>query len=160
MALLRFEPRRPRHSFSSFQVFLPWLWGSSVSSGVTELWGDEILRLPFEKRRQVLVRFQFPAAVPGEHADDRLGALKNRGHEYLRIIYGAGYTAPENLARLPSRGLDAKRSVAFQEFTLGVEGLERPDRQEPLRRVNECVFGVLGVLGVFALESEPVDLRL
>ena len=98
--------------------------------------------------------------MPGEHADDRSGALKSRGHGYLRIIYSAGYTAPENLARLPSRGLDAKRSVAFQEFTLGIEGWERPDRQEPLRRISECVFGVLGVFRVLALESEPVDLRL
>jgi hypothetical protein len=37
---------------------------------------------------------------------------------------------------------------------LGVEGLERFVRREPLRRVHECVFGVL------ALESEPVDPRL
>jgi hypothetical protein len=34
------------------------------------------------------------------------------------------------------------------------EALERFVRQEPLRRVHECVFGVL------ALESEPVDPRL
>ena len=34
------------------------------------------------------------------------------------------------------------------------EGLERFVRKEPLRRVHECVFGVL------ALESEPVDPRL
>ena len=107
-----------------------------------------------------MVTSQFPAAMPGEHADDRSGALKSRGHGYLRIIYSAGYTAPENLARLPSRGLDAKRSVAFQELTLGIEGWERPDRQEPLRRISECVFGVLGVFRVLALESEPVDLRL
>jgi hypothetical protein len=32
--------------------------------------------------------------------------------------------------------------------------LERFVRREPLRRVHECVFGVL------ALESEPVDPRL
>ena len=38
--------------------------------------------------------------------------------------------------------------------TLGIEGLERFVRKEPLRRVHECVFGVL------ALESEPVDPRL
>jgi len=37
---------------------------------------------------------------------------------------------------------------------LGIEALERFVRQEPLRRVHECVFGVL------ALESEPVDPRL
>ena len=81
-------------------------------------------------------------------------ALKCRGREYLRIIYGLDYTMPENLSRLRARGLSVKRSLALREFALGVEGLERFVRKEPLRRVHECVFGVL------ALESEPVDPRL
>lgn len=81
-------------------------------------------------------------------------AIKCRGKEYLRIIYGAEYDLPENLERLRQRGLSAKRSLALREFALGVEGLERFVRREPLRRVHECVFGVL------ALESEPVDPRL
>ena len=81
-------------------------------------------------------------------------AVKCRGREYLRIIYGPEYTAPENLERLRARGLNAKRSLALREFALGVEALERFARHEPLRRVHECVFGVL------ALESEPVDPRL
>jgi protein phosphatase len=81
-------------------------------------------------------------------------AVKCRGREYLRIIYGPDYTAEENLARLRQRGLGHKRALALGEFALGVEGLERFVRREPLRRVHECVFGVL------ALESEPVDPRL
>jgi protein phosphatase len=81
-------------------------------------------------------------------------ALKCRGPEYLRIIYGPEYTRPENLERLRSRSVGAKRSLAAREFALGVEALERFVRREPLRRVHECVFGVL------ALESEPVDPRL
>jgi protein phosphatase len=81
-------------------------------------------------------------------------ALKSRGREYLRIIYGPEYTLPENLERLRSRGLSAKRSLAMREFALGIEALERFVRREPLYRVHECVFGVL------ALESEPVDPRL
>lgn len=81
-------------------------------------------------------------------------AVKCRGREYLRIIYGPEYTLPENIARLRRRGLAAKRSLALREFALGVEGLERFVRGEALRRVHECVFGVL------ALESEPVDPRL
>ncbi|PSB32127.1 polynucleotide kinase-phosphatase [Chlorogloea sp. CCALA 695] len=81
-------------------------------------------------------------------------AVKCRGKEYLRIIYGAEYTLPENLERLRSRGLSRKRSLALREFALGMESLERFTRKEPLRRVHECVFGVL------ALESEPVDPRL
>jgi protein phosphatase len=81
-------------------------------------------------------------------------ALKCRGAEYLRIIYGPEYTQPENLERLRQRGLGAKRSLAHREFALGIEGLERFVQREPLRRVHECVFSVL------ALESEPVDPRL
>jgi len=81
-------------------------------------------------------------------------AVKCRGREYLRIIYGPEYTLPANLERLRSRGLGAKRSLALREFALGVEALDRFVRGEPLRRVHECVFGVL------ALESEPVDPRL
>ena len=81
-------------------------------------------------------------------------ALKCRGREYLRIIYGPEYTAPKNLERLRTRGLSTKRALALREFALGIEALERFVQKEPLRRVHECVFGVL------ALESEPVDPRL
>lgn len=81
-------------------------------------------------------------------------AVKCRGKEYLRIIYGAEYDRPEHLERLRRRGLGAKRSLALREFALGVESLERFVRREPLRRTHECVFGVL------ALESEPIDPRL
>ena len=81
-------------------------------------------------------------------------ALKVRGGEYLRIIYGPEYAEPANLERLRRRALGAKRGLAVREFALGVEGLERFVREEPLRRVHECAFGVL------ALESEPVDPRL
>ena len=81
-------------------------------------------------------------------------AVKCRGREYLRIIYGPDYTHEDNLSRLRSRRLGRKRSLALGEFALGIEGLERFVHREPLRRVHECVFGVL------ALESEPVDPRL
>ncbi len=81
-------------------------------------------------------------------------AVKCRGREYLRIIYGPDYDDPRNLPRLRRRNVGAKRSLALREFALGVEGLERFVRREPLRGVHECVFGVL------ALESEPVDPRL
>jgi protein phosphatase len=81
-------------------------------------------------------------------------AVKVRGKEYLRIIYGPEYTVTENLERLRRRGLGRKRSLASREFALGIEALERFVHQEPLRKVHECVFGVL------ALESEPVDPRL
>jgi protein phosphatase len=81
-------------------------------------------------------------------------ALKVRGREYLRIIYGPEYTEPDQIERLRARAVGAKRSLALREFALGIEALERFVRREPLRRVHECVFGVL------ALESEPIDPRL
>ena len=81
-------------------------------------------------------------------------AVKCRGRDYLRLIYGPEYTHPDHLTRLRHRGLAAKRSLALREFALGMEALERFVRSEPLGRVHECVFGVL------ALESEPVDPRL
>ena len=81
-------------------------------------------------------------------------ALKCRGREYLRIIYGPEYTAPRHLSRLRKRSLGRKRSLALREYALGLEGLHRFVAREPLYRVHECVFGVL------ALESEPVDPRL
>lgn len=81
-------------------------------------------------------------------------ALKCRGPEYLRLIYGPEYLVPENLQRLRTRGLSGKRSLARRELALGIEALERFVARESLRRVHECVFGVL------ALESEPVDPRL
>jgi protein phosphatase len=81
-------------------------------------------------------------------------AVKCRGSEYLRIIYGPEYDLPENIARLKNRALSKKQSLALREFALGVEALERFVKKEPLRRIHESVFGVL------ALESEDVDPRL
>ena len=80
--------------------------------------------------------------------------VKCRGPEYLRIIYGPEYRAPEHLERLRRRGLSVKRGLALREFALGIEGLQRFVRGEPLYRVHECAFAVL------ALESEPIDPRL
>lgn len=81
-------------------------------------------------------------------------AVKVRGKEYLRIIYGADYDAPEHLDQLKKRGLGRKRSLASQEFALGLEALERFVAHAPLAQVHECVFALL------ALETEPVDPRL
>ncbi|AYV47662.1 polynucleotide kinase-phosphatase [Caulobacter flavus] len=81
-------------------------------------------------------------------------ALKVRGREYLRIIYGPEYDAPEHLERLRVRGLGGKRNLALREFALGHEALKRFVEHAPLRKVHECVFAVL------AMESEPIDPRL
>ncbi|MDR2522270.1 MAG: polynucleotide kinase-phosphatase [Synergistaceae bacterium] len=81
-------------------------------------------------------------------------AVKCRGREYLRIIYGPEYTESHHMTRLKKRSLGKKGRLALDEFALGMEALDRFVRREPLYRVHECVFGVL------ALESEPVDPRL
>lgn len=81
-------------------------------------------------------------------------AVKSRGREYLRIIYGPDYTLPDQLERLRDRKLDRKRALAVREFALGAEALERFVAGAPLWQVHQAVFGVL------ALESEPLDPRL
>lgn len=87
-------------------------------------------------------------------SDDLQPAIKCRGREYLRIIYGLDYTMPEQLQQLRKRRLKKKRSLAIREFALGLEALQRFVDREPLSRVHECCFALL------ALESEPVDPRL
>lgn len=81
-------------------------------------------------------------------------AIKCRGKEYLRIIYGPEYDLPQNISRLKKRSLSRKQSLALREFALSVESLERFVKKAPLRDVHECVFSLL------ALESEEVDPRL
>lgn len=110
-------------------------------SGLTERGGEGMVVKPLE----FVARWKSGLVQP---------ALKVRGREYLRLIYGPDYTQPEHLERLRERGLGTKRSLAMREFALGLEGLERFVHDEPLRRVHECTFAVL------ALESEPVDPRL
>jgi protein phosphatase len=81
-------------------------------------------------------------------------AVKCRGREYLRIIYGPEYDARRTSSAC-ARGLAPSARWRCASSRWGVEALERFVRaREPLRRVHECVFGVL------ALESEPVDPRL
>lgn len=96
--------------------------------------------------------------VLGARAQGRKGltqpGLKVRGPEYLRIVYGPDYTDPERLAVLKDRHVGRKSSLAMREHKLGLEALARHARREPLWRVHEAVFAVLG------LESEPVDPRL
>jgi protein phosphatase len=110
-------------------------------------WWEELTRNGGEgmvvKPENMISRHQGKLLQPG---------VKCRGRDYLRLIYGPTYL--EQLEQLRSRNLGAKRSLALREFALGVEALERFVRHEPLRRVHECVFGIL------ALESEPVDPRL
>ena len=48
-------------------------------------------------------------------------AVKCRGREYLRIIYGPDYDTEPNLKRLRNRHLGRKRSLAIREFALGLQ---------------------------------------
>ncbi len=98
-------------------------------------------------------------------------AVKCRGPEYLRIIYGPEYDAPENLERLRARGLGRKRSLALREFALGHELLRRFLAREPLARVHEAVFAVSRLkancsihvfslaTSLWAVMSGPADLK-
>ena len=81
-------------------------------------------------------------------------AVKVRGPEYLRIIYGPEYLLPQNLERMRGRGLRNKQMLALREFALAQEGLERFVAGESPARVLQCTMGVL------ALEQEPTDPRL
>ena len=120
---------------------------NSVSEGVN--WW---LRLTGSGGEGMVVK---PATYVARQGGDLLQpAVKCRGREYLRIIYGPEYLMPEHLKRLKARSLSRKRALALKEFSLGMEALGRFVKNEPLYRVHECVFGVL------AFESEPVDPRL
>ncbi|NIG55101.1 polynucleotide kinase-phosphatase [Chitinophaga sp. Cy-1792] len=81
-------------------------------------------------------------------------AVKIRGSEYLRIIYGPEYDTPANITRLRPRKLSRKRWLALREYALGLEALHLFTEKAPLQQVHKYVFGIL------ALESEPIDPRL
>lgn len=81
-------------------------------------------------------------------------ALKVRGRAYLHIIYGMDYLAPEHISRLRKRKTSKKERHALLESALGMEGIERFVRREPVERIHECVLAAL------SLGSERVDPRL
>jgi len=90
---------------------------------------------------------------PAHLTDGRVQpALKVRGREYLRIIYGPDYT--QSLDILRDRHLGKKRQLARREHGLGLEALTGFVEHAPLWKVHQSVFAVV------ALESEPVDPRL
>ncbi|WP_426058996.1 polynucleotide kinase-phosphatase [Hymenobacter sp. B1770] len=135
--LLRATPYRvvPLHDPAEVEAAIQW-WTDLTAAG-----GEGMVVKPYD-------------FVPQGKSGLLQPALKCRGREYLRIIYGPDYLLPGNLDRLRQRNVKAKRKLALREFALGVEGLERFVAGQHLRRVHQCVFGVL------ALESEAVDPRL
>lgn len=90
------------------------------------------------------------------HQNDRLiqPAIKCRGQNYLRLIYGPEYALPDNLKRLRQRGLSRKRGNALREFALGLDGLHQFVHHGPMRQAHAYIFAIL------ALESDPIDPRL
>jgi len=120
---------------------------NSITAGIT--WWEELTASGGEG--MVVKPYDFIATKGNDMLQP---AVKCRGREYLRIIYGPEYILENNLERLKNRSLSKKRNLALNEFALGLEALERFVLREPLYRVHECVFGVL------AMESEPVDPRL
>ncbi|GGJ19260.1 polynucleotide kinase-phosphatase [Deinococcus roseus] len=118
------------HSEESIQQGIQW-WETLTRSG---------------KEGMVVKPMQF---VPDRRTQP---ALKIRGREYLRIIYGPEYT--QHLDRLRGRALGAKRERATREFHLGLEALNRFVTHQPLWKIHECILGVL------ALETEGIDPRL
>jgi polynucleotide kinase-phosphatase len=122
---------------------------SEASCAAAVAWWEDLTALGGEG---IVVKPSEPGATSGRRLVQP--GIKCRGHEYLRLVYGPEYTAPDHMARLRQRSIGHKRSLAGRELALGLEALERFVRREPLHRVHECVFGVL------ALESEPVDPRL
>lgn len=83
-------------------------------------------------------------------------ALKVRGKDYLRIIYGPQYLEPEILAALrKERRVDGKMRMAYQQTLLGREALARRfGENRPFEAWHECVIGILGA------ERATVDPRL
>jgi protein phosphatase len=78
-------------------------------------------------------------------------ALKCRGKEHLRLVYGPEYDLPENLVRMIDREALAdrrrKHRRILRQAALSVEAVERFVRQEELSRVRECVRAVLSLEG-------------
>ncbi|MBF5081309.1 polynucleotide kinase-phosphatase [Quadrisphaera sp. INWT6] len=123
----------------------------AASCGAGTTWWTELTGAAGQWGEGMVVKPFAGAALRGPKGVVQPG-MKVRGAEYLRLVYGPGYT--RDLERLKQRQLGRKRSLALREHALGVESLARLADGEPLWRVHEAVFAVL------ALESEPVDPRL
>ncbi len=89
-----------------------------------------------------------------ENGDLVQPAIKVRGREYLRIIYGMDYLEPHNLIQVKKRSASKKMRNAIKEFMLSVESVDRFIKKEKIERIHECV------LAAMSYESEPMDPRL
>ena len=74
-------------------------------------------------------------------------AVKCRGREYLRIIYGPEYTAPEHLERLRFSRFRQKASACRKGVCAGYRIPAALCRSRTLATVHLCRFGVLALGG-------------
>jgi polynucleotide kinase-phosphatase len=89
-----------------------------------------------------------------QHEDIIQPAIKVRGREYLRIIYGMDYLDEENLSIIKKRSASKKMKNALNEFKLSMESIQRFIDQESISRIHECVVASL------SYENEKLDPRL
>lgn len=118
-------------------------------ANVCKIWED---KTNFGAEGMVIKPLNFmPKDINGNYVQP---AIKCRGKEYLRIIYGAEYTLPNTFPRLRKRNVKRKRYLAINEFLLGLEGLSRFVDGNSLEDFHECIFGTL------SLDSTTIDPRL
>ena len=96
------------------------------------------------------VTFNMPDGAPIQPA------IKVRGRDYLRIIYGLNYLQPHIFGRLTHRGTSAKRRLAIQETALGRRVLMSFLRDMHPEH-ERCVAAFLGMDGV---TSAKIDATL
>ncbi|HLE81751.1 MAG TPA: hypothetical protein VJA25_10715 [Dehalococcoidia bacterium] len=119
--------------------FTPW-WPISLDSPNALEHAQHAFEMATSNGGEGLVVKPFDYAPPNVQP-----ALKVRGSEYLRLIYGPDYTVPENLERLRKRKTGYKRSLALQEFNLGLEGLRAFVSGRPLAEVHAYALAVLAL---------------
>jgi len=66
-------------------------------------------------------------------------ALKVRGAEWLRRVYGKDYREPASLGALRDRSLATKRARALGQFAIGIEALERFVAGAQREDIAECL---------------------
>lgn len=76
-------------------------------------------------------------------------AIKCRGREHLRLVYGPDYDLPEKRLALIDRDAFARRRNKHREILrqldLSIEAVERFANKEPVGRIEECVRGVFAL---------------
>lgn len=86
----------------------------------------------------------------------RQPAMKVRGPDYLRIIYGMDYSRPEYLDRLKKRGTWAKRKLAIMEQELGVRILRAFVHHNTVERLR----AIGAFLGIDEVRGRDIDKTL